>query len=256
MDRPWCGNKPGRLPIMNAESVEGTVLRKSAGKIGETGPIYTLRYRVDQMLQAYDHGRGWFWSSTDGAGGEAMKHVHCSAGVNVADAEVNFHNVTFGTSLAPIKENLPLHWRILSGGFGGCLREFKIASLIAEAEEPITSEPTRSASRASAMRTPGISTPPPRLAAGGIATVRNATRRRRRRGGGGGQARRRPAARPSAAAAAVDAAAAVRMQTPRSEEEEWPGRAPPSPRRSPTIPMRPTRTSRPPSGRAVSRHLA
>ena len=139
VDRPWCGNKPGRLPIMNAERVEGTVIRKSAGKIGETGPIYTLRYRVDQMLQAYDHGRGWFWSSTDGAGGEAMKHVHCSAGVNVADAEVNFHNVTFGTSLAPIRENLPLHWRILSGGFGGCLREFKIASLIAEAEEPITS---------------------------------------------------------------------------------------------------------------------
>ena len=214
-------------PSANYECREsGGHRRKSAGRIGETGPIYTLRYRVDQMLQAYDHGRGWFWSSTDGAGGEAMKHVHCSAGVNVADAEVNFHNVTFGTSLAPIRENLPLHWRILSGGFGGCLREFKIASLIAEAEEPITSgADARSASRASAKRTPGHRHRAPRLAAGGTRRCMECGRRRRRARRRRWRARRRPAPRRARRQRRSTRRGGPRAVAAQREEEEWPGQA-------------------------------
>ena len=106
------------------------------------GTVHSLRTKIAAAL-ASQPGR-FHWSSTCDS---RHSNVHCTAGLpaGVPDREgcVHFSNATLSKSLAPIAENLALHFALLGGrrqGDAGCeMTAFKVANLVAEADVPVSS---------------------------------------------------------------------------------------------------------------------
>jgi len=77
------------------------------------GAVHSLRTKIARAL----HRTGFHWSSTCDA---SFSNVHCTAGLpaGVPDREgrIHFSKATLSKSLAPIAENLALHFALLGSG--------------------------------------------------------------------------------------------------------------------------------------------
>ena len=77
------------------------------------GAVHSLRTKIARAL----HRTGFHWSSTCDA---SFSNVHCTAGLpaGVPDREgrIHFSKATLSKSLAPIAENLALHFALLGEG--------------------------------------------------------------------------------------------------------------------------------------------
>ena len=118
------------------------VIKKDHGlRVERAGTVHSLRTKIAAALDSQPG--SFHWSSTCDSG---LSNVHCTAGLpaGVPDHEgrVHFSKATLSKSLAPIAENLALHFALLGGrqqGDAGCeMTAFKVANLVAEADVPVS----------------------------------------------------------------------------------------------------------------------
>ena len=110
-------------------------------RVERAGTVHSLRTKIAAALDSQPG--SFHWSSTCDSG---LRNVHCTAGLpaGVPDHEgrVHFSKATLSKSLAPIAENLALHFALLGGrqqGDAGCeMTAFKVANLVAEADVPVS----------------------------------------------------------------------------------------------------------------------
>ena len=109
--------------------------------VERAGTVHSLRTQIAAALDSQPG--GFHWSSTCDS---RLSNVHCTAGLpaGVPDHEgrIHFSKATLSKSLAPIAENLALHFALLGGrqqGDAGCeMTAFKVANLVAEADVPVS----------------------------------------------------------------------------------------------------------------------
>ena len=110
-------------------------------RVERAGTVHSLRTKIAAALDSQPG--SFHWSSTCDSG---LRNVHCTAGLpaGVPDHEgrVHFSKATLSKSLAPIAENLALHFALLGGrqqgDAGSEMTAFKVANLVAEADVPVS----------------------------------------------------------------------------------------------------------------------
>ena len=110
-------------------------------RVERAGTVHSLRTKIAAALDSQPG--SFHWSSTCDYW---LSNVHCTAGLpaGVPDHEgrIHFSKATLSKSLAPIAENLALHFALLGGrqqgDAGSEMTAFKVANLVAEAEVPVS----------------------------------------------------------------------------------------------------------------------